>query len=260
MKNFMRQQITKKPLKLILALSTLLWNAQANAYCFMVPESITYAPTTYAWAAGYADSARVDEPLVQDLVDGKVILANIYSVSRVDLEFTFEDNSKHLVSLGNGEGIGLTDDIKKYYIIKISPLELGVALNTDTDVWAKGNWPYWYPNIQKDTINGQEGGYLRTSIVRTGAIDKTIAAINFKKIVWHQYITRNKDDGILRTFECEKPSQMILTAPNPGNSRDQGGSEAPFTTKLFAEVPCLRNPELCPKRPVNAEWNLLRTK
>ncbi len=251
MRTQMRQKNVRSFFSYFLFVNLLFWGTRADAYCFIFLDSLTYGASRDAENAGVADKIRTDDPRVEDIRDGGVILGNIFSTSYIELELTLADSSKALVTLNNSEAIGLTPNEDGYFIFRVAPLNKDVALDAETDVFAKGNWPYFYPDIKKDAVGGQEGGYLRIALARTVALGKVVSALAFKKVVEVFYNNDKIENGIKETRVSLRPSQIKVDA-----------AHSPFSTLLFSELPVVacEQTNTCPvRRPVNVRWSLVRT-
>ncbi len=256
--------MTTKPLQFVLAIGTLLWSAQANAYCFLMPDAITYGRTTNGQAAGTAFGIRTNNPLVEDMLNGKAIVSNMYIIVQQDITLTLEDASKVNLSLFNGEAIALNATADGYFIFHMEPLSSTDTVNPDTDLFARGNWPEDYPGLKVIQVNGQDGAYIRVSKIRTVPLGQKVTGVAFGKMVEARYKNNDKAQGYAN-HECTNAyssSNCVITHARPIDI-DRTASHTPFTTQIFKYHPVTCE-ELgtCPPpdtKPVNVEWSLLRT-
>lgn len=191
---------------------------KAGAWCFILPESITYGSSLDALSAGLADDIK-GQTDVDDLLGGRVVMGNIYSIDTFDVVLSDEASEIARIPLVKGQALGLSNDKLRYYIVSASPLAQSSAIDDQTDVWAKGNWTYFYPNMLVETISGISGGYLRLAPVEVQTISRVPTQVQLTNIVR------------LGREHYASPSRV-----------PSGASEAPFSTALFAEVPVV---ELC---------------
>ncbi len=191
---------------------------KAGAWCFILPESITYGSSLNALSAGSADAIKTQVD-VDDLMGGRVIMGNIYSMDTFDVILSDDTSEIAKVSLLKGQALGLTNDKLRYYIVSASPLADSSTIDDQSDVWAKGNWTYFYPNMLVEKISGISGGYLRLAPVEVQTLSRVPTQVQLKNFVR------------LGSEHFSRASAL----PN-------GASEAPFSTALFAEVPVV---EIC---------------
>ena len=235
-----------KKFKQLLVLSTALamFTEQVRAYCFILPESITYGFSLGAQTAGYAAAIKT-APDVADLSNGRVILANIVSMDNVAIEMSFGGDgvpaSTYNVNLAKTQAIGLTADKKGYFIVSIAPIKIGSTLNPLTDAWAAGNWPYYFTDIVKEVRNGIDGGYLRITPLLTQSLPGVVTGVRFKA--------------------------FTHLGTSYATSQTWNASEAPFSTAMMVDVPVIkdcRELNTCPvvenpgknKKPLLLEWSV----
>lgn len=214
---------------------------KAYSWCFMLPNSVTFGSSTDALTAGTAESIK-GAPEVQDLMDGNVIIANLYSVDAFKVTFHYDQNRLPFnVSVPRGHAIGINNAKDQYFLIKVDPIAIGTLLNPSTDLWAKGNWPYWYTNMISEVRNGNLGGYVRVTAAAVNDLPRNPVGVSLSDIV-------------------RLGSEFYATTQQLPN----GGSEAPFSTDIFEDVPAVAEcVEDCDvdggnSRPVVVTWTLKR--
>jgi len=236
MKNFQRI------LGLILLVGMLKLAPYAYSWCFILPESITFGSSRDALNAGTAEQIKTT-PELTDLVGGRVILANLYAIDSYDVTFQYDQGrNPYTVTIPKGHAIGLNDAKTQYFVIRVDPIAVGTLINPASDLWAKGNWPYWYTNMWSEVRGGNLGGYIRVTAVDVRLLPRNPVSVNISNII------RLGTEHYARTQDV----------PN-------AASEAPFSTAIFEEVPvveeCL---DYCDTdgndepRPVVVTWKLKR--
>ena len=121
------------PFVIKLAMVASLFSLRADAYCFLLPHSITYGYNNDGLSAGLA-AAMHAEPTVDDLLEHRILLGNIVGITSFDVTLGFANSDAIVVTLKKSQGIGLTADKRGYFTLDILPLDKDQAVNPQSRV------------------------------------------------------------------------------------------------------------------------------
>lgn len=255
--------------------------AQAGAWCYMLPESITYGSGTDAMSSTpltglieSTDGTIAASPQISHLSNGNIITANIHSVDSFEIYFYYYDpelpapeNAPAPVKIvigqeakydaqGNSylvrrnQGIGLSKNLKSYYIVNIDPIPQPTEANpyvrnVATDVWTPGNWVGEFPTMMASANEqGLWGGWLRVTAAHAIPLPGVPTAVRIRNIV--------------RFGENFATTQSVPSS----------AAEAPFATSSLRGVLTVAECQItdtCPvppvvdnKKPVTVKWSINR--
>ncbi len=235
---------------LTLSLCVFCFSQGVAAWCFLLPDSTTYGSSKDGINSVNAVAIK-NKPSLDDLRDGKLIMANVKTVLGFDIIFDLEGGQKKTIHVPLSTAIGLTKD-NTYFLVKVGLVPKGTSLLQDSDTWAGGNWPYWYDEnaVTKETKAGVLGGWVRLTPIQDASLGGIPTDVSITNITQ-------------KTPDMKSPMTFATTQEVHGKA-----SEAPFSSSAFSSVPIIidvvdRDPDvIIPDRPVselvgvNLKWTL----